>query len=107
MLGSVVGLIALPLVLFVAAAGCQKQKPAAQTQPVAKMSMPEHATMSQTAGKAVATEQTTCPVMGNPIDKNIFVEYQGKKVYFCCKDCVAKFQAEPEKYLSKLPQFQK
>jgi YHS domain-containing protein len=53
----------------------------------------------------VAGEQTTCPVMGGPIDKSIFVEYQGKKVYFCCKGCVAEFQKEPEKYLAKLPQF--
>ncbi len=50
--------------------------------------------------------QTTCPVMvGNPIDKNVFVEYQDKKVYFCCPECKAKFQADPEKYLDKLPQF--
>ena len=35
--------------------------------------------------------QTTCPVMvGNPIDKNVFVMYQGKKVYFCCPECKAK-----------------
>jgi YHS domain-containing protein len=59
-------------------------------------------TSSQTAG----IEQITCPVMaGNPIDKNVFVEYQGKKVYFCCPECKAKFQADPEKYLDKLPQF--
>ncbi len=51
-------------------------------------------------------EQTVCPVMaGNPIDKNIFVEYKGKRVYFCCADCKAKFEANPEKYLDKLPQF--
>jgi hypothetical protein len=50
--------------------------------------------------------QTTCPVMvGNPIDQNVFVMYQGKKVYFCCPECKAKFQADPEKYLDKLPQF--
>jgi YHS domain-containing protein len=53
----------------------------------------------------VAGEQTTCPVMGNPIDKSIFVEYRGKKVYFCCKGCPDVFQADPAKYLAKLPQF--
>ena len=42
---------------------------------------------------------------GNAIDKTIFVEYQGKKVYFCCEPCTGKFNAEPEKYLAKLPQF--
>jgi len=62
------------------------------------------ATMATTA----SVEQTTCPVMdGNKINKNVFVEYKGKKVYFCCADCKAKFLAEPEKYVAKLPQFQK
>ena len=57
---------------------------------------------------AVSVEQTTCPVMdGNKINKNVFVEYKGKKVYFCCEDCKAKFLAEPEKYVAKLPQFAK
>ena len=36
----------------------------------------------------------------------IFTEYQGKKVYFCCRGCDQKFRADPGKYLSKLPQFQ-
>lgn len=52
------------------------------------------------------TEQTTCPVMeGKPIDKAIFVEYQGKKVYFCCEPCPEKFKADPAKYVANLPQF--
>jgi YHS domain-containing protein len=54
------------------------------------------------------TEQTTCPVMdGNPINKNIFVEYKGKKVYFCCEKCKATFEKDPEKYIANLPQFAK
>ena len=54
---------------------------------------------------AQTAEQTNCPIMGGPINKDIFVEYQGKKVYFCCKGCPDTFLANPEKYLSKLPQF--
>lgn len=50
-------------------------------------------------------EQTLCPVMGNPIDKNVFVEYKGKKVYFCCPGCIETFEKDPEKYVNKLPQF--
>lgn len=46
--------------------------------------------------------QTTCPVMGNPVDKTIFTLHKGKKVYFCCKPCIEKFDAEPEKYVPKL-----
>jgi Cu(I)/Ag(I) efflux system membrane fusion protein len=50
--------------------------------------------------------QKTCPVLkGNPIDPKIFVEYQGKKVYFCCNDCKAAFLKNPEKYVADLPQF--
>jgi YHS domain-containing protein len=50
-------------------------------------------------------EQTTCPVMGGAINKSVYTEYKGKKVYFCCAGCDAKFKAEPEKYIAKLPQF--
>jgi len=91
------------------AGGCQKEKPVAgqKAQPMEKMPMGERAAKDQAVGKAVVAEQTTCPVMGGAIDKAIFTEYKGKKVYFCCKGCVDKFQADPEKYVSKLPQFAK
>jgi YHS domain-containing protein len=52
-------------------------------------------------------EQTTCPIMGIAIDKNVYTEYQGKKVYFCCAGCETPFLDNPEKYVSKLPQFNK
>ena len=50
-------------------------------------------------------QQTMCPVMGGPINKDIFIEYKGKKVYFCCGGCDDMFLKEPEKYIDKLPQF--
>jgi Cu(I)/Ag(I) efflux system membrane fusion protein len=50
-------------------------------------------------------EQTTCPVMGGKIDKQYVIKYKGKKVYFCCPGCETEFLKNPEKYLSKLPQF--
>ncbi len=52
-----------------------------------------------------AEPQTACPVAGLPINKKLSVEYRGKKVYFCCPGCVKKFQENPEKFASKLPQF--
>ncbi len=52
-------------------------------------------------------EQTACPIMGTAIDKNVYTEYKGKKVYFCCAGCETPFLENPEKYLSKLPQFKK
>ena len=54
---------------------------------------------------AAVIEQTTCPVMGGAIDTKYFTEYKGKKVYFCCPGCKEKFEASPEQYIAKLPQF--
>jgi YHS domain-containing protein len=91
------GLIVTLLVI----SSCQKKtEPAATPAPVTPV------TEANTAVLA-AVEQTMCPVMVMAIDKNIFTEYQGKKVYFCCPECKSKFEKEPEKYLDKLPQFKK
>jgi YHS domain-containing protein len=74
--------------------GCKKK-----SQPAAQEEMTSQSTET--------IEQTTCPVMGNAINKDIYVEYKGKKVYFCCPDCKEKFNQDPENYISKLPQFSK
>jgi len=42
---------------------------------------------------------------GMKVDSDIFTDYQGKRVYFCCLSCRAAFGRDPEKYLSLLPQF--
>lgn len=101
--------------------GCKKSEevpPAAPTAAAESHEGHQHAaateqaaaTAEQTAAAATQTvttaEQTTCPVMGGAIDKNIFIEYKGKKVYFCCPGCEGQFKKEPEKYIAKLPQFQ-
>jgi YHS domain-containing protein len=46
--------------------------------------------------------QTTCPVMGGAIDKNLYFDYKGKRIYVCCEGCLAKLRKNPEKYLKKL-----
>ncbi len=45
--------------------------------------------------------QVKCPVMGGPLDGKTFIEYQGRKIGFCCDGCPQKFKADPAKYLSK------
>jgi YHS domain-containing protein len=95
--------------------GCKKKEsPAVPAKEMSTKDMQTQTAKTAEDTKKAATEavakgeQTTCPVMeGNKIDKSVFVEYQGKKVYFCCADCKGKFLAEPEKYLAKLPQFAK
>ena len=46
--------------------------------------------------------QTTCPVMGNKISKKVHEDYKGKRVYFCCGDCVKTFKADPKKLMKKM-----
>ncbi len=47
-----------------------------------------------------------CPVMTDmKVDSDIFTDYEGKRVYFCCPNCRAAFRRNPEKYLPLLPQF--
>jgi YHS domain-containing protein len=53
-------------------------------------------------GIALAAPQTQCPVLGNKIDKKVFVDYHGKRIYFCCKGCIAQFEKDPDKYLKKM-----
>ncbi len=55
--------------------------------------------------KPTAAVQTVCPIMGGKINKSVFTEYKGKKVYFCCAGCKPTFEKNPEKYIAKLPQF--
>ncbi len=49
----------------------------------------------------VAAAQKTCPVMGDPINPEVFTEHEGTKVYFCCKECIGEFQNDPAKYVAK------
>lgn len=46
--------------------------------------------------------QTICPVMGGKIDKKVYADYQGKRVYFCCSSCREEFKKDPDKYIKKL-----
>ena len=54
------------------------------------------------AGIVLEKPQATCPVMGGKIDKSIFVERDGKRVYFCCGMCPPKFKKAPAKYMTAL-----
>lgn len=48
-------------------------------------------------------EQELCPVLGNPVDRTVYVDFRGVRVYFCCHLCTPKFLAAPERYIPKLP----
>ncbi|CAK8720693.1 YHS domain-containing protein [Candidatus Electrothrix laxa] len=54
------------------------------------------------AGNVFAAPQTKCPVMGGDINKEVYADHEGKRVYFCCAACLPQFKENPEKYLAKL-----
>jgi YHS domain-containing protein len=92
-------LLTVVVVIGLGLTACKKKEQPAPSSP---------AEPNAAASVATQVEQTMCPVMdGMKIDKNVFTEYKGKKVYFCCADCKAKFEADPEKYIANLPQFAK
>ncbi len=73
----------LALALFVVA-GCKEK---------------EHAGHS---GHKMSNAQTTYPVMGDKIDKSLYADHMGKRVYFCCDMCPPKFNKDPMKSINKL-----
>jgi YHS domain-containing protein len=50
-------------------------------------------------GAGMTKPQTTCPVMGGKVNKEIYTDHEGKRVYFCCKACIGEFRKNPEKYV--------
>ena len=62
---------------------------------------PVHQTM-EVEPKAKITPQTTCPVMGGKINKGLYVDHDGKRIYMCCKGCTAALKKDPKKYIKKL-----
>lgn len=69
---------------------CRRPEPAVESTP------------SEGREKTALRPQVSCPVMGGRVDKTLYVDYEGKRVYLCCQGCVAAFKANPEKYLAVL-----
>ncbi|MBU0742524.1 YHS domain-containing protein [bacterium] len=64
----------------------------------ASVSMADAAAPAAAPAAAEVGNQRDCPVTGNPIDENVFVVYQGQKIYFCCPGCDETFLKTPETY---------
>ncbi len=54
------------------------------------------------AAPAEKKAQTECPVMGGKINKSLFIDFEGKRIYVCCGGCIDKVKADPAKYIKEL-----
>ena len=52
--------------------------------------------------KAEEKAQTTCPVMGGTVDRSLYVDVEGKRIYVCCSGCISAIKEDPKKYIKKL-----
>ena len=46
--------------------------------------------------------QTKCPIMGGKIDKQVYADAAGYRIYACCPGCIDKIKADPAKALKTL-----
>lgn len=52
-------------------------------------------------GAKEAAPLPECPVMGEPIDFTVSAKTDAGPVYFCCAECVERFEKDPAKYAAK------
>lgn len=66
----------------------------------------EHATIASAVMKLKKGDglkaQTTCPLMGKPVNKKFFVDAGGYRLYLCCAKCTMKAKANPQKAIAML-----
>ena len=74
----------------------------AELQIQAKPSMMSMESEGLAKGSRDLKPQTHCPVMGNPINKEVYIDHEGMRVYFCCAGCDSTFKEDPEKYLKQM-----
>ena len=60
------------------------------------------AAVPEVQAEVVDVGNTLCPITGKKVNPKATAVYEGKRYAFCCKNCVAKFEKDPEKYLTEL-----
>ena len=90
-----IGCVVLLVGLLVA--GCEKKESGPDEDKPAKA--PD--TRAQ-AAMAAGAAQTICPLMSGKIDKSIYADHDGKRVYFCCAGCVDGFKKDPAKHIKQM-----
>lgn len=81
--------------------GCGAQ-PGAKTEKAPAEKAGGMSSMPAGSEASATAEMITCPVSGHKVvaEKAYTIDYEGKKIAFCCGDCEAPFRAEPAKYMA-------
>jgi Cu(I)/Ag(I) efflux system membrane fusion protein len=68
------------------------------------MMLPAEASSADEVTEVVATEhpQTKCPIMGSDINKDIYADHDGYRVYFCCPGCDGPFKKDADAIIKKM-----
>lgn len=65
----------------------------------------EHSSHSHSEKKAkihTVKPQEKCPIKGGELDKKVYTDYKGQRIYYCCPGCDKTFLKNPEKYLKQM-----
>ncbi len=60
------------------------------------------ATLAAAGTVLAAPVNTTCIMSGKPVKEGVTSEYKGKTVGFCCTNCKARFDSNPDKFGKKI-----
>lgn len=92
-------IVSLSLLVIVGSllSGCDNLE---ETGSQSQMQPPANAVSSE---KPAGDEAVMCLVMTDrPIDKNVYIDHEGRRINFCCRMCIATFKQDPGKYLEAL-----
>lgn len=75
---------------------------------VVEIAAPAPAPAEKKDDKAAAKPiNAKCPFSGKDLNPEANATYKGQVIGFCCKDCLAKFNADPDKLIEKVKEFKK
>ena len=64
-----------------------------------KVSKNPKSTLTKDTKSQTLKFQTTDALSGKPINKSIYIDYKGKRIYFCCDGSRSNFNMDSKKYI--------
>ena len=63
---------------------------------------PEHGAHKSAAVDIIDLKNEICPVMGGKALPDVYTDYEGVRIHWCCPGCDSTFKKDPKTYLKKL-----